>query len=84
MARAAEQHHSVEITVNNRPVEVQGPKISGLEIKQAAIDGGIPIELNFVLSEEIGPRKTRIVGDKDVVTVNKNSKFIAVAPDDNS
>ncbi len=51
---------------------------------QAAIAQGVKIELSFVLSEELPNRKTRIVGDTDVVTVTKHSPFIAVAPDDNS
>ena len=76
--------HLVTITVNERPVELEGPKATGLEIKQAAIAQGMRIELSFVLSEELPNRKTRIVGDTDVVTVTKHSRFVAVAPDDNS
>jgi len=44
----------------------------------------VNIQLSFVLSEELPNRKTKIIGDNDEVTVNKNSKFVAVAPDDNS
>jgi hypothetical protein len=84
MAMPADQRHLVEITVNGSNVTVQGPRATGLEIKQAAIDQGVKIGLDFLLSEELGDRKTRIVGDSDVVTVNKKSAFVAVAPDDNS
>ncbi len=76
--------HIVTITVNEQPVEITGPKATGRQIKQAAIDQQVKIELNFVLSEEFPNRKTRIVGDDDEVTVHPGSKFIAVAPDDNS
>jgi len=74
----------VTVTVNEKAVEIAGPKATGLEIKQAAIAQGVNIQLSFVLSEELPNRKTKIVGDNDEVTVNKNSKFVAVAPDDNS
>jgi hypothetical protein len=76
--------HEVTITVNGKPVQVQRPKVTGLEIKQQAINQEVPIALDFILSEEIGERRSRVIGDGEEVTVNKNSKFIAVAPDDNS
>jgi multiubiquitin len=78
------KEHLVTITVNEKPVEIEGPRVTGLEIKQAAIAQGVKIELSFVLSEELPNRKTRIVGDTDVVTLTKHSRFVAVAPDDNS
>jgi hypothetical protein len=74
----------ITITVNERPVSIAGPQVSGLEIKQAAIHAGVQIQLDFVLSEELANGRTRIVGDADTVTVNKNSRFDAVAGDDNS
>ncbi len=76
--------HTVEIHVNNRPVTVPRPRITGLEIKQAAIAQAVPIQADFVLSEELPNHKTKIIGDTDVVTVTKESRFVAVAPDDNS
>jgi hypothetical protein len=75
---------TVEISVNRRHVTVTGPRQTGLGIKQAAIDQGVPIELAFQLSEQLGPHQTRIVGDDDDVTVHKGSVFFAVAGDDNS
>jgi len=79
-----DKRHFLTITVNEKPVEIAGPKATGLEIKTAAITQGVNIQLSFVLSEELPNRKTKIVGDNDEVTVNKTSKFVAVAPDDNS
>lgn len=79
-----DQGHQVTITVNNKPVTVAGPKVTGLQIKEAAIADGLQIELDFLLSEELPSGEARIVGDTDVVAVNKNSKFTAVAGDDNS
>jgi hypothetical protein len=80
----AGKEHLVTVTVNEQPVELAGPKATGLEIKQAAIAQGVKIELSFVLSEELPNRKTRVVGDTDEVTITKHSRFVAVAPDDNS
>ncbi len=79
----AKQHH-VEISVNGKAVRILGPRTTGLAIKQAAIAQGVSIQLDFVLSEEIGERRTKVIGDSDEVTVHPHSKFIAVAPDDNS
>jgi hypothetical protein len=76
--------HDVIITVNEKPVTVTGPKATGLEIKQAAIAQGVQIGLDFQLSEELANGRTRIVGDAEPITVNKNSRFDAVAGDDNS
>ena len=76
--------HEVEISVNGNAVRVDGPKSTGLLIKKAAIAQGVSIKLDFVLSQEIGDRKTKVIGDNDEVTVHPHARFIAVAPDDNS
>jgi hypothetical protein len=78
------RHHTIEITVNKRPVEVEEKRLTGLEIKQAAIAQGVQIQLDFVLSEHLEHGRTKIVGDADEVKVNTRSKFTAVAGDDNS
>jgi Multiubiquitin len=53
-----EQLKAVEITVNGKTVKVRGPKQTGLEIKKAAIAQQVSIQLDFILSEEIGDRRT--------------------------
>lgn len=80
----AEHPQTVEITVNRKPVSVVGHKQTGLQIKKAAIDQGVKIELSFQLSEHRGHHQTHIIGDTDEVTVHKGSEFFAVAGDDNS
>ena len=77
------KHRTVTITVNNQPVEVTGPKVTGREIKEAAIAQGVSIELDFQLAE-IRHGEQHIVGDSHVVTVTKHSVFVATAGDDNS
>ena len=44
-AEAIQEHHLVQISVNNRPVRIEGPKATGLEIKEAAIAQGVPIQV---------------------------------------
>ena len=72
------------IIVNENPVEIIGHRHTGLEIKQAAIDAGLSIQLDFVLTEEQGPGKNRVVGDNDEVTLTKKSVFEAIPNDDHS
>lgn len=76
--------HATVITVNEQPVPIQGPRVTGMQIKEAAIAAGLPITVEFLLTEELANGRSRVVGDTDVVTVNKNSRFDAVAGDDNS
>lgn len=76
--------HTVTVMVNNRAVVIPAPKATGREIKEAAISSGLPIKLDFVLSEERPNGDTDIVGDLDTVTANPRSRFVAIAPDDNS
>jgi hypothetical protein len=83
-AAEARPEHLVDITVNTKPVELDGPKATGLEIKEAAIAQGVQIDLTFQLSEKLGPHKTTIIGDTDTVTLHKGEEFVAVADDDNS
>ena len=74
----------VFITVNRKEVKVDGPKVSGLEITEAAIEQGLPIELDFTLAEETSDGKEKIIGDADIVEVTEKSVFFATAGDDNS
>lgn len=84
VATAASGHgHEVTITLNKKTVVVIGPRLTGLEIKQAGIDQGLSIALSFTLSERHGQRWEN-VGDNTVVTVNKNSVFMATDDDDDS
>jgi hypothetical protein len=84
MGDASPQTHDVTFQVNDMPVTMRGPRVTGLEIKQAAIAAGVPIQLDFVLSEESNANRTRIVPDEEPVTINPTSSFDAVAGDDNS
>jgi hypothetical protein len=80
-ARAA--HGTIRVTVNNQTVDVPEPEVTGLEIKQDAIDQGVQIQLNFPLSVKRGDRYVP-VGDDEPIRVREGEQFLAVAPDDNS
>ena len=84
LLRDVRNGNSVTITVNKKPVVIIGPRVTGSEIKDAAIAQGVQIERDFLLSEELPNGETKGIGDDDPVTINKHSKFTAVAGDDNS
>jgi len=82
--QAKHHPHVVEITVNNKTVHIEGPKATGLEIKQAAVEQGVQIELDFQLAELLANGTRQIIGNGDPVVVHKDSRFVATAPDDSS
>lgn len=80
----AERHDQlVEITVNKKPVRIEGHRATGLEIKEVAIAQGVQIELDFQLASVHGDHR-RIIGDAEVVELHEHEKFVATATDDNS
>lgn len=74
----------VEIFVNGRAVILRDDDQTGLSIKQAAIEQGIRIEIDFILSVERERGKTEIIGDNQKIKVRRHQKFTAIADDDNS
>lgn len=74
----------VEISINGHPVKMTGKSATGAAIKQAAISQGVPIQLNFVLQEELPNGSSKVIGDTDPVHLRPQLKFTAIAPDDNS
>jgi hypothetical protein len=78
------RQHPVTIHVNERPVRVPEHLVTGLEIKESAIAQGLAIELDFVLVEELGGGRTKVIGDSDPVHVDPASRFLANDGDDNS
>lgn len=74
----------VEIIVNEQAVTLRGGRVTGKDIKQAAIDCRVSIEESFVLSIEDEPRKTRIIDDLEVVEICTGTRLVAIPDDDNS
>lgn len=73
----------VEISVNEQAVMVPH-RVTGLQIKDAAIDQGVSIKPDFILSEERRNGRDQIIGDGEEIAVHPGSRFMAVAADDNS
>ena len=73
-----------EISVNRKPVFVEDPLVTGLQIKEVAIAQGVSIAVDFQLASVDDDGKHRIVGDSDKVDVREFKTFFATARDDNS
>jgi hypothetical protein len=77
----AEDHKEpkpVTVHVNAKPVSLPSHKVTGEEIKMAAIDQGVEIQLDFELIEEAhGDKKERKIGDNEEITVNDQAVFLA-------
>ncbi len=78
------QHdRDITIKVNGKDVTLTQHRLTGADIKKAAIEQGINIQSDFSLFE-VKNKKLVPVGDNEEITVNNNSMFRAIAPDDNS
>ena len=75
---------AVQIVVNANPVVLPGRHTTGLQIKEAAIRAGVPIQLDFVLSEVRPHGEQKIVSDDQPVNVKGGEEFWAIPGDDNS
>lgn len=74
---------TVPVTVNGQVVELPQEELTGLQVKQAAIGQGLPIDTGFQLSVKHG-KHFQVVGGDDLVEIHRDLEFLAVAPDDNS
>jgi hypothetical protein len=74
----------VTVHVNEKPVTLPDRRSTGLEIKQAAKDQGVAIELDFILVQELGGGRTQIIGDADEIHLEPSNRFLANDGDDNS
>ncbi len=75
---------TITVTVNNHPVRLTERKLTGAEIKAAAIVQGVKIQQDFVLFEVKPGDRLKQIGDDERVTLQDEDKLQAVAPDDNS
>jgi hypothetical protein len=77
-AEDPEVHKPVTIKVNEKPVELPSHRVTGLQIKEAAIAQGVEIKLDFELTEEAHDKKpARTITDDEKITVTKHSEFLA-------
>ena len=82
--RHDEMTKSVFIEINSHKIKMLEGLATGLEIKEAAIEQGVNIQLNFVLQLELPNGTARVIGDDDKVPVRDHLGFTAIEPDDNS
>ncbi|MER6667411.1 multiubiquitin domain-containing protein [Amycolatopsis japonica] len=73
----------IAVTVNNDPVTLPAHRMTGAEIKAAAVEQGADLQTDFQLSVKKG-KHYDVVGDSEVISVHEGQEFIAVAADDNS
>jgi len=73
----------VEITLNDTAVTVPDNRVTGAQIKSAAIAAGVPITPAFVLFHMTNKGR-ELVRDDETVKVNKTSVFEAITDDVNS
>ncbi|WP_129789672.1 multiubiquitin domain-containing protein [Promicromonospora panici] len=74
----------IEVNINGKTVILSDHRMTGLEIKEAAVAQGVIPDVGFQLSEERPNGELVHVRDDETVTVTRHSQFLAVAPDDNS
>lgn len=75
----------VTVTVNTKPVSLPKHRVTGLEVKQAAIAQGVEIQEDFLLTLEAHEGKpARTIADDETITINKHSVFTANDGDDDS
>ena len=74
----------VEITLNDKPVVLDRSKQTGASIKKSAIEQGVSIKEDFVLSIELGGGKTGLIGNDEFIEVRPDDRFLAIENDDNS
>ncbi len=80
-----EAKQPVTVKVNGKAVQLAKQRVTGLEIKQAAIAAGVEIKIDFELTEEAhGEKPARNVTDAEHITVTKHSEFLAVDPEEDS
>ncbi|MFJ5962016.1 multiubiquitin domain-containing protein [Pseudarthrobacter oxydans] len=79
-----EEVQTSDVLINNHPVRLPKRRLTGAEIKAAAIAQGVQIDAGFQLWWERANGREQQVGDSDTITTKDGQNFTAVAPDDNS
>jgi hypothetical protein len=78
------EHRPVRVIVNKTDVTLEHHEQTGLQIKQAAIDAGVKITLEFVLFHELMNGQQRDIQDNQRIHVHEGEVFEAIRNDDNS
>lgn len=82
---ADQRRGTVTVTVNNKRVVLPDHRVTGLEVKEAAISQGVDIQLDFILTLEARDgHPARTIDDDETVVVTEHSVFTANDGDDDS
>jgi hypothetical protein len=80
-----EHHHErIVVTVNNQPVAFDQRRVTGAQIKHAAIAQGVSIQPDFALFEVGRGPALQQIPDGEMVELYPHEAFRTLAPDDNS
>jgi hypothetical protein len=77
-------HETVKVFVNRTEVHLEVRKVTGLQLKEAAIRQGAELQLDFQLWWFDADGKRHQIGDDKEVELHDGERFAANAPDDNS
>ncbi|WP_426396435.1 multiubiquitin domain-containing protein [Ralstonia sp. R-29] len=79
-------HHVVSITVevNDQPVVLNERRLTGSQIKAAAIAQGVVIQPSFQLILKRPGEASKVIGDDETLAVHDGMVFKAIPADDNS
>lgn len=79
------KHGTVTVHVNTKPVTLESHRVTGLQIKHAAMAQDVQIEEDFHLVLEASPgHPAREIGNDETITVTNKSEFSANDGDDDS
>ena len=73
---------SAEITINEKPVKIARERVTGAQIKAAAIEQGVQIHPDYNLWEELPDGNVREIYDTAEVDLREYRRFTAVPPGD--
>lgn len=74
----------IKVLVNNTACEFTDNRQTGRSIKQRAIECGVQMTVDFILSIEKPDGNTKTIGNADEVCVENGQRYIAIPDDDNS
>ena len=75
---------NIEIIVNGKPVNIADKRVTGLQIKQAAIAHGLNIQLDFLVFRDLSNGQQVAVKDNESVKVHHKERFDILCNDDHS
>jgi len=75
---------AIPIAVNNHHLVVHERRMTGAEIKAAAIAAGVQIQPTFTLMLKHHGRPSEVIGDSEVLVMKPGQRFSCLPADDNS